>query len=290
MENRILTVASSPHIKSSLRVSTIMRDVLIALLLPAAAGVYFNGIEGLYLIAATIASAVVSELVFSKIMRRPHTLGDLSAVVTGLVTALVLPLATPLWVAGISSLFAIIVVKCLFGGLGQNFMNPAVTGKIFVATAYGRLMTTVPFSSDDAMTRLLGQAGGNLGEASVAAIIIGGIYLIVRGVIRARIPVTIIVISLLYSAIVLGDVTVLGLNGSVYLAAFFLATDYASSATTNEGKLVFAAVVGLLGSLFIGKSGNAEGIYYAVILGNIFAPFIDTFFKGKVDTKKEANA
>lgn len=290
MENRILTVASSPHIKSSLRVSTIMRDVLVALLLPAVAGVYFNGIEGLYLIAATIASAVVSELVFSKIMRRPHTLGDLSAVVTGLVTALVLPIATPLWVAGISSLFAIIVVKCLFGGLGQNFMNPAVTGKIFVATAYGRLMTTVPFSSDDAMTRLLGQAGGNLGEASVAAIIIGGIFLIVRGVIRARIPVTIIVISLLYSAIVLGDVTVLGLNGSVYLAAFFLATDYASSATTNEGKLVFAAVVGLLGSLFIGKSGNAEGIYYAVILGNIFAPFIDTFFKGKVDTKKEANA
>ncbi|MBW8381726.1 MAG: RnfABCDGE type electron transport complex subunit D, partial [Youngiibacter sp.] len=252
MENRILTVASSPHIKSSLRVSTIMRDVLIALLLPAVAGVYFNGIEGLYLIAASIAAAVVSELVFSKLMKRAHTLGDLSAVVTGLITALVLPVATPLWVAAISAFFAIIVVKCLFGGLGQNFMNPAVTGKIFVVTAYGRLMTTVPFASGDAMTRLVGQAGGSLGEASVAAIIAGGIYLIVRGVIRARIPVTIIVISVLFSTLILGDAAILGLNSTIYLAAFFLATDYASSATTNEGKWVYAAVVGLLGSLFVG--------------------------------------
>lgn len=290
MENRILTVASSPHIKSSLRVSTIMRDVLIALLLPAVAGVYFNGIEGLYLIAASIAAAVVSELVFSKLMKRAHTLGDLSAVVTGLITALVLPVATPLWVAAISAIFAIIVVKCLFGGLGQNFMNPAVTGKIFVATAYGRLMTTVPSASDDAMTRLLGQAGGSLGEASAIAIIVGGIYLIVRGVIRARIPVTIIVISLLFSALILGDAAILGLNSTVYLAAFFLATDYASSATTNEGKWVYAAVVGLLGSLFIGIAKNVDGIYYALLLGNIFAPFIDSFFKGKVDTKKEATA
>jgi Na+-translocating ferredoxin:NAD+ oxidoreductase RnfD subunit len=263
---------------------------LVALLFPAAAGVYFNGMEGLFLLATTIISAMLFEYLFTRLLKRKNTLTDLSAAVSGTVLALVLPISTPLWVAALAALIAVIVVKGIYGGLGQNFINPAVAAKLFAITAYGRLMTTVPAASEDAMTRLIGQAGGNLGEASIIAIIIGGAYLIFKGVIRVRIPVTIIIVAIAFSAIVLKDPMVLGLNGSVYLTAFFLANDYASSAITNEGKWVYAALIGLLGSLFIGVSENREGIYYALVLANIFAPFIDGFFKGKVNTDMEATA
>lgn len=290
MEKRMLTVASSPHIKSSLRVNLIMRDVLIALLFPAAAGIYFNGMEGLFLLAATIISAMLFEYLFTRLLKRKSTLNDLSAAVSGAVLGLVLPISTPLWVAALAAMIAVIVVKGLYGGLGQNFINPAVAGKLFAITAYSRLMVVVPAASAEPMTRLVGQAGGNLGEASILAIIIGGAYLIFRGIIRVRIPVTILAVSIVFSAIVLKDPMVLGLNGSVYLTAFFLANDYSSSAITNEGKWIYAALIGLLGSLFIGISENPEGIYYALVLANIFAPFIDGFFKGKVNTDMEATA
>lgn len=290
MENRKITVASSPHIKSSLRVNKIMLDVIIALIPVAAAGIYFNGIEGLFLILTTIIGAMVSEVVFKRLLHKKHSLNDLSAVVSGMILGLILPVSTPLWVAALSSVFAIILVKEIFGGLGQNFMNPAVAAKIFAVVSYGNLVVNSGFGSATFMERFLGTAGGNLGESSILAIIVGGAYLAVKGVIRVRVPFTIIAVSLLFSQFVLGDFTILGGNSSIYLIAFFLANDYASSAITNGGKWVYALLVAVAASVFIGVGENIEGAYYAILLGNVFAPFIDTFFKGKVDMKKEATA
>ncbi len=290
MENSKITVASSPHIKSSLRVNKIMLDVIIALIPVAAAGIYFNGIEGLFLILTTIIGAMVSEVVFKRLLHKKHSLNDLSAVVSGMILGLILPISTPLWVAALSSVFAIILVKEIFGGLGQNFMNPAVAAKIFAVVSYGNLVVNSGFGSATFMERFLGTAGGNLGESSILAIIVGGAYLAVKGVIRVRVPFTIIAVSLLFSQFVLGDFTILGGNGSIYLIAFFIANDYASSAITNGGKWVYALLLAVAASVFIGVGENIEGAYYAILLGNVFAPFIDTFFKGKVDMKKEATA
>jgi len=290
MENRKITVASSPHIKSNLRVNKIMLDVIIALIPVAAAGIYFNGIEGLFLILTTIIGAMVSEVVFKRLLHKKHSLYDLSAVVSGMILGLILPVTTPLWVAALSSVFAIILVKEIFGGLGQNFMNPAVAAKIFAVVSYGNLVVNGGFGSATFMERFLGTAGGNLGESSILAIIVGGSYLAVKGIIRVRVPFTIIAVSLLFSQFVLGDITILAGNSSIYLIAFFIANDYASSAITNDGKWVYALLVALAASVFIGVGENIEGAYYAILLGNVFAPFIDTFFKGKVDMKKEATA
>lgn len=290
MENRKITVASSPHIKSNLRVNRIMLDVIIALIPVAAAGIYFNGIDGLFLILTTIIGAMVSELIFKRLLHKKHSLYDLSAVVSGLILGLILPVTTPLWVAALSSAFAIILVKEIFGGLGQNFMNPAVAAKIFAVISYGNIVVNSGFGSATFMERFIGTAGGNLGESSILAILVGGAYLAVKGVIRVRVPFTIILVSLLFSQFVLGDITILGGNSSIYLIACFIANDYASSAITNGGKWVYALLVGIAASLFIGVGKNIEGAYYAILIGNVFAPFIDTFFKGKVDMKKEATA
>lgn len=290
MENRKITVASSPHIKSNLRVNKIMLDVIIALIPAAAAGIYFNGLKGLYLIAATVLGSMGTEVVFKKLLHKKHSLKDLSAVVTGLILALILPVDTPLWIAVLSSVFAIALVKELFGGLGQNFMNPAAAAKIFAVVSYGNIVVNKGFAGVSIQERLVGSAGGNLGEASIIAIVIGGLYLAVKGVIRARVPFMILLVSFLFSAVVLKDITILAGNSSIYLIAFFLANDYASTSITNQGRWIYATLVGLAASLFIGLSNNIEGAYYAILIGSVFAPFIDSFFEGKVDTKKGATA
>lgn len=290
MENRKITVASSPHVKSDLRVNRIMLDVIIALVPVTAAGIYFNGIEGLFLILVTIMGAMATEVLFKKALHKKHSLHDLSAIVTGLILGLILPVTTPLWVALVSSIFAIALVKEIFGGLGQNFMNPAVSAKIFVVVSYGNLAVNNGFEDTAFIERFLGTAGGNLGEASILAILVGGLYLALKGVIRVRVPFTIILVSLLFSHFVLGDLSILGSNSSMYLIAFFMANDYASSAITNGGKWIYAILVAIAAAVFIGVGENLEGAYYAILIGNVFAPFIDTFFKGKVNTKKEATA
>ncbi|MGB4588652.1 MAG: RnfABCDGE type electron transport complex subunit D [Clostridiaceae bacterium] len=290
MENKIITVASSPHIKSNLRVNMIMLDVIIALLPITAAGIYFNGIKGLWLMIATVISCMLAEVIFRKLLHKKHSLNDLSAIVTGMILALVLPASTPLWVGVVSSFFAIMFAKELYGGLGNNFMNPAVVAKIFAVVSYGKVVINSGFSNAASADRMVGMAGGNFGEASIIAILIGGLYLILRGVIRMRIPFTIIIVCLLYSQFVLKDISILGLNSSIYLVAFVMANDYASSAITNGGRWIYAALLGLAICVFVGIGKNNEGAYYAVLIANVFAPFIDTFFKGKVDTKKEATA
>lgn len=290
MENRKITVASSPHVKSDLRVNRIMLDVIIALVPVTAAGIYFNGIRGLFLVLVTIIGAMATEVLFKKALHKKHSLHDLSAIVTGLILGLILPVNTPLWVAAISSVFAIALVKEIFGGLGQNFMNPAVAAKIFAVVSYGNLVVNNGFERTAFIDRFLGTAGGNLGEASILAILVGGLYLALKGVIRVRVPFTIIVVALAFSQFILGDITILGANSSIYLIAFFMANDYASSSITNGGKWIYATLVAVAAASFIGVAENIEGAYYAILIGNVFAPFIDTFFKGKVDTKKEATA
>lgn len=290
MENKKITVASSPHIKSNLRVNRIMLDVLIGLVPVAAAGIYFNGLNGLLVLLTTVAASMAAEVIFKKLLHKNHTLNDLSAVVTGSILALILPVDVPLWIAAVSSFFAIILVKEVYGGLGQNFMNPAGAAKVFAVVSYGALLKYKPFGDLSLAERLIGEAGGNLGEASIIAIVVGGLYLIFRGIIRARVPFTILLVSILFSQFVLGDVAILGMNSSIYLVAFFLANDYASSSITNGGKWVYAALLGAFAALFIGVGKNVEGAYYALLIANVFAPFIDTFFKGKVSTKKEATA
>lgn len=267
-----------------------MLDVIIALVPVAAAGVYFNGIKGLLLIAATVLGSMGTEVVFKKLLHKKHSLHDLSAVVTGLILALILPVDTPLWVAVLSSVFAIALVKELFGGLGQNFMNPAAAAKIFAVVSYGNIVVNKGFEGVTIQERLIGSAGGNLGEASIIAILVGGVYLAIKGVIRARVPFMILLVSFVFSVVVLKDITILAGNSSIYLIAFFLANDYASTSITNPGKWIYATLVGIAASLFIGLSNNVEGAYYAILIGSVFAPFIDSFFEGKVDTKKGATA
>lgn len=290
MDNKMITVASSPHIKSNLRANKIMLDVIIALLPVAAFGVYFNGIEGLFLILTTIIAATGSEVIFKRLLHKKHNLNDFSAIVTGLTLALILPVDTPLWIAALAGIFAIMLVKEVYGGLGQNFMNPAVAGKVFALVSYGSLVVNKGFANTTLAERFLGTAGGNLGESSIVAILIGGIYLSVKGIIRVRVPFTIILTALAFSFIVLGDITILGGNSSIYLAAFFMANDYASSAITNWGKWIYALLLGVFASLFIGISKNVDGVYYAILIANVFAPLIDSFFSGKLDKKKEATA
>lgn len=290
MNNKMITVASSPHVKSDLRVNRIMLDVIIALVPVTAAGIYFNGIKGLFLVAVTIIAAMLSEFLFRKSLHRKHSLNDLSAIVTGLILGLILPVSTPLWIGAVSSVFAIVLVKELFGGLGQNFMNPAVVAKIFAVVSYGNLVVNSGFGEATFIERLVGTAGGNLGESSIIAIVIGGLYLSLKGVIRVRVPFTIILTSLMFSQFILKDISILGANSSIYLAAFFMANDYASSSITNGGKWVYALILGIFSAVFIGIGSNIEGVYYAILIANVFAPFIDTFFSGKVNTKKEATA
>lgn len=286
MANNRITVASSPHIKSNLRVNKLMRDVLIALIPAVAAGIYFNGVKGIYLLLTTVLSTVLSEVIFRKIVKKRHTLNDLSAVVTGVILGLILPVTIPLWVAALGGAFAIFLVKEIYGGLGQNFMNPAATGKIFVIISYGSVIASSEVGSLVFKEAFLGQASGNLGEASILAILIGGIYLLARGVIRFRVPATIITINLLFSHFVLGDIKILGLNAGIYLVAFILANDYASSSITNVGKWIYAGLLGILIAFLIGKANNPDGAYYAVLIANVFAPLIDSFFKGKVNKEK----
>ncbi|NLC66836.1 MAG: RnfABCDGE type electron transport complex subunit D [Clostridium sp.] len=286
MTNNKITVASSPHIKSNLRVNKLMRDVLIALLPAVGFGIYFNGTRGLLLLLTTVLSTVLSEGIFRKIVKKSSTLNDLSAVVTGVILGLILPVNIPLWIAAVAGIFAIFLVKEIYGGLGQNFMNPAATGKIFVTIAYGSVIVTSSASSTVFKDAFIGQSSVNLGEASILAILIGGLYLLAKGVIRLRVPFTIILVNLMFSHFVLGDIKILGLNAGIYLVAFFLANDYASSSITNQGKWIYALLLALLTAFLIGEANNPDGAYYAVLIGNVFAPLIDSFFKGKVSKEK----
>lgn len=297
-------VSGTPHVRSKESIQSIMRDVIIALVPATAAGIYYFGISALILIIAAIASSVIFEALCQKIMKKPVTVSDLSAVVTGLLLAMNLPAAAPVWVAVVGSAFAIIFGKQLFGGLGQNFINPALAGRAFLLASYPTEMTTwsVPNGLEvaDAATYatplaqlkagnleaslgelVLGQCGGTIGETCAIALIIGGVYLLYKHVISWKIP----VIYIATVAILFGVIGRHGMRmplqeimaGGVMLGGIFMATDYASSPVTPKGQIIFAVGAGLITYLIRTFGGYPEGVSYSILIMNCCVPLIERF-------------
>lgn len=308
MDSR-LYMSSSPHIRSGVTTQRLMLDVIIALIPASFAGVYFFGLRAAVLIAVTVISCVGFEYLMRKVMKRNNTVGDLSAAVTGLLLALNVPPTLPLWMAVVGSFFAIVVVKQLFGGIGQNFVNPALAARAFLIISYGTRMTswTPPLAKAaeiDAATfatplgalkeggqlpnlldMFLGNIGGSMGETSALALIIGGMYLLIRGVISWHIPVVYIGTAGLLAWILgpnglfTGEPLFHILAGGLMIGAIFMATDYTTSPMTTRGMVIYAAGCGILTILFRLYTNMPEGVSYAILLMNVAVPLIDRFTK-----------
>ena len=294
--SELYNVSSSPHVRAKDNSSRIMLYVILALLPTTAFGIWNFGYKALILILVTIASCVASEWLFEKIVHKKSTINDYSAVVTGLLLALNLPATLPWWEAVIGGVFAIVIVKMMFGGLGQNFMNPALGARCFLLIAFAAEMTN--FVIDDytgatplaamrngeavnTMDMLIGKTAGTIGETSVIAILIGAVILILLGVIDLRIPGTYIVTFVLFLIIFSGHgfdadyITAQLCGGGLMLGAFFMATDYVTSPITPLGKILFGVCLGVLTGLFRLFGANAEGVSFAIILSNCLVPMIE---------------
>ena len=311
-------VSGTPHVRSKESIQSIMRDVIIALVPATAAGIYYFGLRALILIVAAIISAVFFEWLYEKISKKPVTINDLSAVVTGLLLAMNLPASAPVWVAIVGSAFAIIFAKQLFGGLGQNFINPALAGRAFLLASYPTEMTTwvVPNGlAADAATYatplaqlkngaldaslkqlVMGQVGGTIGETCAIALIIGGIYLLYKHVISWKIPVIYIATVFILFAVIGRHGMRMPLQeifaGGVMLGGIFMATDYASSPVTPKGQVIFAVGAGLLTYLIRTFGGYPEGVSYSILIMNCCVPLIERFTEptifGALPKTKEA--
>ena len=289
-------VSSAPHVRAKDTTSRIMLYVVIAMLPTTLFGIFNFGFRALLLILATVASCVASEWVYNKIAHKEQTIGDLSAVVTGMILALNLPVNLPVWEAIVGGVFAIIVVKMLFGGLGQNFMNPALGARCFLLIAFAKDMTNyvtdaytgaTPLAamrageSVNTMDLLVGTCAGTIGETSVIALIIGAIFMILMGVIDLRIPASYIgtfaVFMLLFGGhgFDINYVTAQLCAGGLMFGAFFMATDYVTSPITPKGQILFGISCGILTGVFRCFGANAEGVSFAIILSNIFVPLIE---------------
>ena len=291
-------VSSSPHVRSKDTTERIMLYVIIALLPTTLFGIYNFGYRALILILVTIASCVASEWIFNKIVHKKQTINDLSAVVTGLLLALNLPATLPWWEAVLGGVFAIVVVKCMFGGLGQNFMNPALGARCFLLIAFAANMTNFTIDSytgatplaamrnGDAvntMDMLIGRTAGTIGETSAIAILIGAIFLILMGVIDLRIPGSYIITFVIFMLLFSGHgadwtyITAQLCGGGLMLGAFFMATDYVTSPITPMGQIIFGICCGIFTGLFRCFGANAEGVSFAIILSNILVPMIEKY-------------
>lgn len=296
-------VSSAPHVRAKDSTGRVMLYVIIALLPASLFGIYNFGVKALLLILLTIAACVASEWIFNKIVHKKNTIDDLSAVVTGLLLALNFPVGLPWWEAIIGGVFAIIIVKMMFGGLGQNFMNPALGGRCFLLIAFAADMTNFNvtkngvdvytgatplalirsegLSAVNVMDMLTGKIAGTIGETSVIAVLIGAIILILFGVINLRIPAAYIV-SFAVFVFIFGaqrfDVTYVVAQlcgGGLMLGAFFMATDYVTSPITPRGQILFGICCGILTGLFRCFGANAEGVSFAIILSNLLVPLIE---------------
>ncbi len=295
MNENLLNVSSNPHIRSKITTGSVMADVVLALLPATAVGIYRYGLHAFLIIAVSILTAVLSEYIFDVIAKRPNTVRDGSAVVTGLLLALTLPPSVPLYIPVLGSLFAILFVKCFFGGLGKNFMNPALTARCFLLISFGSAMTNysvdgvsgatplAALSSGETVniTRLyLGSASGVIG-GSALALLLGGLFLWLMGGITFEIPVACIVSFSAFMVIFGGQ----GLNltyliahicgGGVLMGAFFMATDPVTSPVTRRGHLVYGAIIGILAAMFRVFGSVADSFSYAIIISNMLVPFID---------------
>ncbi len=292
-------VMISPHIHSGKSTSGIMRDVLISLLPATVAGTVIFGVKALLPVLVCVAFCVGFEALFNVITKREQTIGDLSAVVTGLLLALNLPANIPLWQCAVGALFAIIVVKCLFGGIGCNLVNPAITARVFMLVAFSSMATAAfpvdtvagatPLASEQMpslMTMFLGNYGGSIGETCTAALLLGGIYLLVRKVITWHIPVvfigTVFVFSLFFTGFDAVTALSLTMAGGVFIGAVFMATDYVTSPSTAWGKVIFGLGAGLITCLIRYFGNYPEGVSFAILFMNILTPYIDGWTKKKV--------
>ena len=306
---KLFNVSSSPHVRSEETTRSIMMDVAIAMLPATAFGVFQFGLHALLVIIATVFACVVSEYVFEKVTKRTVTISDFSAVVTGMILALNCPSEIPLWIPMLGGVFAIVIVKQIYGGLGQNFMNPALAARCFLLISFAGKMssftldgvtTATPLNvmktawkagesnlGVDLMAMFIGKIPGTIGETSVIAIVIGAIFLILMGVIDIRIPgtyiVTFVIFIGIFGHIANPDVgffdpqyiTAHLCGGGLMLGAWFMATDYVTSPITAKGQIVFGICLGILTGLFRIFGSGAEGVSYAIIFCNMLVPLIE---------------
>lgn len=292
----LMKVSSNPHIRSGVSTSNIMLAVIIALLPATGFGIYNFGIDALILIVITVATTVLTEFVYEKLMHKVVTIGDFSAVVTGLLLALNLPASAPWWIGVIGGVFAILVVKMLFGGLGQNFMNPALGARCFLLISYTSIMCNFDYDaysgatplaklkageSVDILKMVIGKTAGTIGETSMIAIVIGACFLILLGVIDLRIPgsylVSFIVFLLLFGGHGFDPAFISAhlAGGGLMLGAFFMATDYVTRPVTKKGQYLYGVLLGILTGVFRVFGPSAEGVSYAIIIGNLLVPLIE---------------
>ena len=292
--NHLLNVSSSPHARSSVLTRNLMWDVVIAMIPASVFGVYQFGWKALLVLIATVASCVLSEYVFERVTGRPITISDGSAVVTGMILGLNMPPEIPVWIPVLGGVFAIVIVKQLYGGLGQNFMNPALAARCFLLISFANQMssftldgvsTATPLSflkkgeSVDVAAMFIGKIPGTIGEVSVVALLIGAAYLLAKKVITIRIPAAYLlsfaVFVFIFGQHNLAYVLAHLCGGGLIFGAFFMATDYVTSPITPRGQILFGILLGVLTGLFRIFGGSAEGVSYAIIISNLLVPLIE---------------
>ena len=305
--DKLLHISSNPHIQCGRSTTTIMRDVLIALAPATIAGVAIFGLQSLVVLISCVLSCVAFEALFNVLVKKEQTIGDLSAVVTGLLLGLNLPAGVPVWQCVVGSAFAILVVKCLFGGIGCNPVNPAITARVFMLISFSSVaQAAFPVDATagatpladlsagtavDLKSLLLGTHGGAIGETCAIALIIGFLYLIVRNVITWHIPVSFIGSVFVLSLLVEGDVNKaisMVLAGGLLIGAIFMATDYVTSPATPAGKIIFGLGAGLLTFLIRYYGSYPEGVSFAILLMNIVNPYIEKLTIHKIFGGKKA--
>lgn len=293
-----MKVSANPHIRANTSTSSIMLAVVVALLPATGFGIYNFGLKALAHILITVATCVLTELVFELILKKPITIGDFSAVVTGLLLALNLPVSAPLWIGVIGGVFAILVVKMVFGGLGQNFMNPALGARCFLLLSFTQIMTNFDCDAYTGATPLalvkengsvnilhmvIGKTAGTIGETSMIAILIGACILLILGVIDLRVPGTYLVSFVIFIVLFGGHgfdpafIIAHLAGGGLMLGAFFMATDYVTRPVTKPGQYIYGIILGLLTGIFRIYGPSAEGVSYAIIISNLLVPIIEKY-------------
>ena len=294
--DKLLNVSSSPHVRDKSSTKSIMRDVVIALVPATLVGVANFGVRAVLVILTTCVSAILAEYIWQRCMKQQVTTSDFSALLTGLLLALNLPATLPLWMCVLGGVFAIIIVKQLFGGLGQNFMNPALGARCFLLISFTSIMTNFDCDAYTGATPLaalksgesvnifnmvIGKTAGTIGETSMVAIVIGACFLILVGVIDLRIPGSYIVSFVVFISLFGGrgfDYAYISAHlagGGLMLGAFFMATDYVTRPITVKGQYVYGVLLGILTGIFRIFGPSAEGVSYAIILGNLLVPLIE---------------
>ena len=301
MDEQRLLVSPAPHFRRKRNTRSIMLDVIIALMPALVASVIFFGFRALLVVGICVLTCVLCEFVFEKICKRHVTVGDLSAVVTGILLGFNLPYTIPIWQAIFGSVVAIIVVKQIFGGIGKNFANPAITARIVMMVSFASTMTSfnkidgvstatplTELGNNDILALFLGNHSGSLGENCALALILGGIYLICRRIITWHIPVSFICSAALFGAIAGHNPIEYILCGGLLLGAIFMATDYSTSPPTSWGKIIFGIGCGALTFLIRQFGGYNEGVSFAILIMNILTPYITALTRKKpFGTKKQ---